>query len=176
MKKLIIGILVLLALFLFSGVIYWFFFLQLTRIPTGTMANTLIPGDHAIGKRNFDNINRGNLIIFKYQKDPNTIYLKRVIGLPGEKIQIKGNRVYINGNELNEQRIISKQHIKANGQIDSDSPLDIIKVENKVEGAKYSVYIEEDETEFDPEEKRLAGQKYGVVDPYTIPQNNYFVM
>lgn len=45
---------------------------------------------------------RFDLIVFKYKYDIHTRYIKRVIGLPGETVEIKDNTIYINGEELKE--------------------------------------------------------------------------
>jgi len=47
-------------------------------------------------------INRGDIVVFWYPKEPDKSYVKRVIGLPGETVEVKNGRVFINGNELNE--------------------------------------------------------------------------
>lgn len=47
-------------------------------------------------------INRGDIVVFWYPKEPDKSYVKRVIGLPGETVEVKNGRVLINGNELNE--------------------------------------------------------------------------
>lgn len=69
-------------------------------IPTGSMKNTIQPGDKVIGFRlsyKFNEPERGDIIIFKYPDDETKLYIKRVIGLPGEEIEIKGGKVYVNG-------------------------------------------------------------------------------
>ncbi len=48
---------------------------------------------------------RGDIIVFKFPRDPRENYIKRVIGLPGEKIQIKDKKIYTNGRELKENYI-----------------------------------------------------------------------
>jgi len=45
---------------------------------------------------------RGDIIVFKYPEDTKQFFIKRVIGLPGEEVKIQDNRVYINGQPLNE--------------------------------------------------------------------------
>jgi signal peptidase I len=47
-------------------------------------------------------INRGDIVVFWYPKEPNKSYVKRVIGLPGETVEVRDGRVYIDGNELKE--------------------------------------------------------------------------
>jgi signal peptidase I len=57
-----------------AGVIaYRVFVVQLVRVPTGAMANTIIPGDHLIiKKRFFGSIKRGDIIVFTYTEDATT--------------------------------------------------------------------------------------------------------
>ena len=50
----------------------------------------------------FNEPQRGEVIVFKYPKDPKQFFIKRVIGLPGEKIKLQNNGIYINGTLLNE--------------------------------------------------------------------------
>lgn len=69
------------------------------QVPTGSMENTVMVNDRIIALRTsylFDKPKRGDIIIFKYPDDESQNYLKRVIGLPGETIEIKDGKVYIN--------------------------------------------------------------------------------
>jgi len=50
----------------------------------------------------FDNIHRGDIVVFWYPLDPSKSYVKRIIALPGETVKITGGRVLINGRELRE--------------------------------------------------------------------------
>lgn len=71
-------------------------------VPTGSMANTIMPGDRLIGNRLAyinKNPERGDIIIFKYPDNEEELYVKRVIGLPGETIDIRNGEIYINGEE-----------------------------------------------------------------------------
>lgn len=68
------------------------------NVPTGSMESTIAPGDRLFGFR-LAYINhgpkRGDIIMFNYPVDETEIYIKRVIGLPGEKVEIKNAKVYI---------------------------------------------------------------------------------
>jgi signal peptidase I len=69
------------------------------RIPSFTMAPTLLVGDRLVADMNIykeEKPKRGDVIIFEYPKDPSKDFIKRVIGLEGEKVQIINNKVYIN--------------------------------------------------------------------------------
>lgn len=45
---------------------------------------------------------RGDIIVFRYPKDPKQYFIKRIVGLPGETVQITNNRVFINGQQVDE--------------------------------------------------------------------------
>ena len=73
------------------------------KIPSGSMENTIMTHDRLIGFRFaywFEEPQRGDIILFEYPVDETQIYIKRVIGLPGDTVQIKKGKVYINGKKL----------------------------------------------------------------------------
>ena len=59
------------------------------RVPTGSMITTIMPGDRVIGSRlayRFEAPKRGDIIIFHAPDEPGTLYVKRIIGMPGDKV------------------------------------------------------------------------------------------
>lgn len=80
--------------------------MQRTIVDGPSMEDTLHDGDNLlIGKISprIGNLNRFNIIVFyPYGKDVNEYYVKRIIGMPGETIQIFGSDIYINGEILEE--------------------------------------------------------------------------
>ncbi len=96
------------------------FIVQAFKIPSGSMKSTLLIGDYllvnklAYGIRNpFKNDflikwakpKRGDVIVFKYPYDDERDFIKRVIGLPGERLEIRRKQVYINGEPLEEDYV-----------------------------------------------------------------------
>lgn len=72
------------------------------NVPTGSMESTIQPDDRLIGFRLsylFSEPQRGDIVIFEYPVSPDEIYIKRIIALPGETMEIKDAKVYINGSE-----------------------------------------------------------------------------
>lgn len=71
-------------------------------IPSGSMETTIMEGDRIFGNRlaylNSDP-ERFDIVIFRYPNDESKTYIKRVIGLPGETVEIREGKVYINGAE-----------------------------------------------------------------------------
>jgi signal peptidase I len=55
----------------------------------------------------FEPIRRGDIVVFHFPLDPSKSYIKRVIGLPGETVEVRKGRVYINGRELKEPYVPS---------------------------------------------------------------------
>lgn len=71
-------------------------------VPTGSMEHTIEPGDDLFGLRlayQFSEPKRGDIVIFRFPDDETQKYVKRVIGLPGEKVTIEDAKIYINDSE-----------------------------------------------------------------------------
>lgn len=74
------------------------FILINARIPSESMANTILAGDQIFGNRLsylFDDPERYDIVIFKYPDDRSQYFIKRVIGLPGETVNIVDGDVYV---------------------------------------------------------------------------------
>ena len=93
------------------------FVVQAFKIPTGSMENNLLIGDHLLVNKfayaptatrieemvlPIDPIRRGDIIVFKYPEDPERDFIKRVIGLPGETVELRNKKVYIDGKMIEE--------------------------------------------------------------------------
>lgn len=93
----------------------WVF--QAFKIPTGSMEPNLLVGDHLIvNKMIFSpeatsvegallpkrDIRRGDVVVFKYPEEPERDFIKRVIGLPGDRLELRRKAIYINGEPLTE--------------------------------------------------------------------------
>jgi signal peptidase I len=143
-----IVIAVILALFVRTWVV------QAFKIPTGSMENNLLIGDHLLvnkfifapeGSAVLDavlptrDIRRGDVIVFKYPEDPERDFIKRVIGLPGETVELRNKKVYINGQGIDEPYVHFLEAASAGQEV----------------------------TSFDVRER------YG---PVTVPPEQYFVM
>jgi signal peptidase I len=103
---------VILALFIRTWLVQPF------KIPTGSMEQTLLVGDHLLVNKfvfgpsvlgiekmllPFGNVSRGDVVVFKYPNEPSRDFIKRVIGLAGETLEVRDKLVYINGEPLNEE-------------------------------------------------------------------------
>ena len=90
---------------------------QAFKIPTGSMENNLLIGDHLlVNKFVFGptgsslersvlpvrDVRRRDVIVFKYPDEPERDFIKRVIGLPGETLELRAKKVYVNGQPLDE--------------------------------------------------------------------------
>jgi len=91
------------------------FIVQAFQIPSQSMENTLLVGDYLLVNKlcyggshpsNFtmpyQKISRGDIVVFHYPVDPAQHFVKRVIGLPGDRLRLINKRVFINGKGLDE--------------------------------------------------------------------------
>lgn len=83
------------------------FILVNARVPSASMENTVMTGDRLFGNRlsyRHSDPERGDIVIFKFPDDESQLFIKRIIGLPGETVEIIEGKVYINGSSepLNE--------------------------------------------------------------------------
>lgn len=75
------------------------------EVPTGSMEHTIEVDDCILGFQMayvFGSPKRGDVVIFPYPDNPEITYVKRVIGLPGETVEIKDGYVYIDGTPIEE--------------------------------------------------------------------------
>ena len=113
-----IVIAVILALFVRTWVV------QAFKIPTGSMEQNLLIGDHLLVNKfvfgptatgleravlPVSAIRRGDVVVFKYPEEPERDFIKRVIGLPGETIELRDKRVYVDGAALDEPYVFFLQ-------------------------------------------------------------------
>jgi signal peptidase I len=170
------------------------FILQAVTVPTGSMQNTILvgdyllvnkfiftPGGHSLPFLPQREIQRGDIIVFKYPgfpenrakvKDEGGIpyqmnFVKRVVGLPGDKVEVRQNHVYINDELLPEHRVIGDAP-------DDQSALTTKEFEPAEPGQKYNTYYSERgiNNSKAPRDYRFAGEGR----PFTVPENSYFCM
>jgi signal peptidase I len=97
------------------------FVVEAFKIPTGSMENTLLVGDFLLVNKavygaeipftgrhlpGFRHPQRGDIIVFKWPKDPSKNFVKRLIGLPGDTVEMRDGAVYLDGRRLNEQYVM----------------------------------------------------------------------
>ena len=114
-----IAIAVVLALFVRT------FVFQAFKIPTGSMENNLLIGDHLLVNKflfgptasslerallPIREVQRGDVVVFKYPEEPERDFIKRVIGLPGETLELKGRTIHINGQPIDEPYAVPAGH------------------------------------------------------------------
>lgn len=78
------------------------FIIANSEVPSGSMENTIMTGDRVIGSRlsyRFEDPERGDIAIFRFPDNEKIYYVKRIIGLPGETVDIVDGQVYITGTD-----------------------------------------------------------------------------
>ncbi len=102
---------VILALFVRTWVV------QAFKIPTGSMEDNLLIGDHLLVNKfvhaptatslertllPIGDVERGDVLVFKYPQEPERDFIKRVVGLPGETVELRQSRLFIDGKPVDE--------------------------------------------------------------------------
>jgi len=95
------------------------FVVQAFQIPSESMENTLLIGDYLLvdklrygGSRTWNRImpyrpvHRGDIIVFRYPLNPTQHFVKRVVGVPGDRVRLINRQVYVNGTSLRENYIV----------------------------------------------------------------------
>jgi len=135
------------------------FVAQAYNIPSGSMKPTLLVGDFILVNKlvyRFSEPKRGDIVVFKYPIDPNIDFIKRIVALPGEQVEVRNNQVFINGKPLPLIEV---------GRGEENGVRKVIYEEVLPEGIKHKVQFYEDF----PFSKRDFG-------PVVVPPNHYFVM
>lgn len=173
---------------LFLALIFRTFLYEPFHIPSGSMKPTLLVGDYIFvskfsygysslslsthfkslsipfpsfeGRVLEDKPERGDVVVFKLPSDKRTNYIKRLIGFPGDKIQVKHGILYINGKKVERKRIddfIDRNKPKQNNNIPQY-------VETLPNGKSYHVLDE------------LKNGDNDNTQVYTVPEGHYFFM
>ena len=166
------------------------FIVQAVKVPTGSMQNTITIGDHLLVNKFIfapgeslpflpqREIRRGDIIVFKYPGNPYdpkrddradnrpilTNYVKRVIGLPGDRIRIDGNNVIVNDQVIPEHRIEARDHNRKD-------PLEIINNPERKPDELYDVFYRPGPPDEDYDYDAFQGK-----DELVVPPASYFVM
>jgi len=177
-----IAIAVLIALFIRS------FGLEAFKIPSSSMIPTLMIGDHIFVNKfvyglrlpltkyrflEFKKPERGDFIVFMYPKDEGKDYIKRVIGLPGDEVEIDDDNVYVNGEEVKRDEVEVKNQKKK-------EDLTVVGSEDykKIpyfKGWKRFTFYEQD---LDDKDFLIQYEDYAYRNKktFTVPEDYYFVM
>jgi len=180
-----------LAVVIVMAFFFMTFVAQAAEVPSASMENTIYVGDRfLINKFIFApgphapflpqrEIRRGDIIVFKYPSKIGTgettgtnekivqfktLFIKRVIGLPGETIEVRGADVLINGKVLPEYRLTARDR-----NLGSDNAeLKELSTQGNRAGEPYTVYLSPS--------PHSAGFDYAVGKPFQIPEGHYFMM
>lgn len=88
-----------------------YFIVELYMVEGPSMRPTLVNGERLVVNKfiyRFKSPERGEVLVFRYPRDPNRDFIKRVIGVAGDTVEIKDGRVLLNGQLLNEPYILER--------------------------------------------------------------------
>ncbi|RMH79584.1 MAG: signal peptidase I [Acidobacteria bacterium] len=134
------------------------FLVQAYNIPSGSMKPTLLVGDFILVNKlvyRFTEPQRGDMVVFRWPVDPRIDFIKRIVGVPGDRVQVVADRLFINGKEVPRRYL---------GEVLEDGNRKIIYQEELPNGVKYTIAHYENPL-------LPARTVY-----YEIPEGYYFVM
>ncbi|MEZ5691769.1 MAG: signal peptidase I [Rickettsiales bacterium] len=163
------------------------------HIPSGSMKSNLLVGDYLFvskysygysrysfplglplfsGRVMASKPKRGDVVVFRYPPHPRIDYIKRVIGLPGDMVQVKEGYVYINGKKLERKRVADFSDIE--GNIIETIPRF---VETLPEGKNITILKENLPDPYMTTGEEIESYYLANNTPeYTVPEGHYFVM
>jgi signal peptidase I len=161
-----------LAAVLVTGLFIITFIVQAFEIPSSSMENTLLIGDHVFVNRvqfaprtnwigpvlPYRSIHRQDIVVFLHPAEPGLYVVKRIIGIPGDRIHLRDGVVYRNGEKLNEPYVIHQANGSYNPYRDNFPA---------VPGSEFD--------NLSPE-WQLTMRQYIQGDDLVVPPGNYFAM
>ena len=169
---------ILLALFIRT------FIIQAFKIPSGSMKPTLLVGDHLLVNKfiygiripfldkyliQFKKPERGDVVVFKFPKDESLDFIKRVIGVEGDTIQIKDKQLYVNNKKVKEQLLDEKIKNQLFGKYNDDEITNADAYEETIGNRKHIIL-------YQPALEKLEKNKNDNFGPVTVPADSIFVM
>lgn len=148
------------------------FLVEPFRIPSGSMMPTLLVGDFILVNKftygvrlpvlntkviELGEPKRGDIVVFRFPKQPTVDYIKRVIGLPGDRIAYFDKKIFVNGQPVNQVSLGRYQGVGQGANMTGAEHL-----EEDLTGVKHSILI--------------SNGVPTVEDVFVVPQGQYFVM
>ena len=120
------------------------------QMPSGSMAPTLLVGDHIFVSKGRGGVGRGDVIVFEFPNDPNIDYLKRVIAVGGDTVETRDGVVSVNGTPLAQQSIEAPCVDRESGPTgETDEPCTFVRETS--DGGSYTVmFTERSRSDFPP--------------------------
>jgi signal peptidase I len=125
-------------------------------IPSGAMMPSLLVGDHIMVKKDTSSAGRGDMVVFRYPPDPKVTFIKRVLAVAGDTIEIRADAVFVNGAALSQSA--SSEKCPESGA----NPADCRLVQESTGLRSYAIMIE---GSFDAD-----------LSPITVPPGHVFVL
>jgi len=163
------------------------FLVEPFKIPSGSMIPTLLVGDFiAVNKFTYgirlpvidrkiiemNSPQRGDVVVFRYPPDPSLDYIKRVVGLPGDKVSYQNKRLTINGEP--------QEVVRDGDYFDGERMFYTPRYAEKLGAVKHSILIEEGSPAFVPHVMQFPGRENCIYNSEgfvcTVPPGHYFMM
>ena len=156
------------------------FLVEPFRIPSGSMMPTLLVGDFILVNKfsygirlpvlntkiiEIDDPKRGDPVVFRYPRQPQIDYIKRVVGLPGDTIYYQNKTLYINGEAMQQTPVGRYTGVGSGVRMTG-----AIKAVENLDGVEHAILVHPLAPNF------ASGCQFLARGPITVPEGHYFVM
>lgn len=107
-------------------IVIYLFIMMPNQVKGASMEPTFQSGDYILTSKityKLRSIERGDVVVFKSPKNPDIEYIKRIIGLPGDKILVSNGQVFVNDQPLNENYTSAATNLWENGYLRENEPI-----------------------------------------------------
>ncbi len=156
------------------------FIIQPYRVPTGSLQPTVVPGDFLvvnqfayglrfpIGNQQFiatGKPKRGDIVLFYWPVNPSVVFVKRLIGLPGDHIEYRNKVLYINGKEMAQTALGKAMDDEPPMYPNPEEHIPVLLKEENLDGVKHQIYMVDDVN-------NVSSGNFSLV----VPPGSYFMM
>lgn len=159
------------------------FLVEPFKIPSGSMMPTLLAGDYILVNKftyglrvpilnntffEMDQPKRGDVFVFHYPPDPTVDYIKRVVGLPGDKIQYQDKHLIINGKPLDVQFEDNYEY-----EMEGANIISARRLKERLGDVQHDILIHDIPNQYNPD---ALGARLLDGETITVPEGSYFAM
>lgn len=156
-------------------------------IPSGSMIPTLQIHDHLLVKKysyglkwpftsswivQWSSPDRGDIVVFKYPKNQKLFFIKRVLGLPGDRLRFENHRLYLNGVEVSQEKLsqVKEENAKSSSYREYDY------FTEKLDSKSYTVRYLRSSNEFTLEFNDQGDAEISSSEEFIIPEDTFFMV
>jgi signal peptidase I len=159
---------------LVASVGLWLFWIGAFKVPAGSMVPTIEVGDHMYIAKWQSRLQRGDIIVFRYPKDPERAFVKRVVAMAGDRVFVRRGDLYLNGEKVPTERVGDVTYWDHDERSDTWVKREAVRFDEKLDGRTHGIL--HDSRPVEETGGSLRGDFWDLHDGYTVPPGAVFVL